>query len=960
MKNILSSIFVLIFSTTLYSQAETVLDPLTSMQWSLNNTGQEIKRFEKELIRKSSFGLHGIDIGFDKEQVRELNNKKEVIVAVIDTGVDIHHEDLKGRIWYNSSVCKSVEDESKLPCHGFNFLTKTPDVTDDKGHGTHVAGIIAANWNNKGIAGITNSNIKIMPIKVLSNDVKGFVYKKRLITDIFADGIRFAIKNKADVINLSIGWPKLIQTSKMNKVLDLAYKANIPVVAAAGNNHKEILTYPCNHEQVICVGAIDNKGSVASFSNFGGKVDIGAPGESIVSTYPKRRESRILRMKGYELKNGTSSAAPMVSAIIANLKSQNSKITINEIKAKLFLSTDSLKRNDLFFNYGKVNQSRALKLNPQFFIAPILKNVQDVEIESNTKQFSLDLPIKNYLQKLTDVDIKFSFDSKNISILESGDHKLSFKKDEKQTLRINGKVNSLFIDSKVYLNINITKDNKELYNGKIALYFFLNIVNNVNSTHIQSNAINAKDILRIKGGRKFSNLKSISNANNEYRSLEYYYVNSRQQSKSNTIINILTLSNGVIKTNKLKIKKITNLISIFREDVNLDGINDYIVYSFNKKRKQFEFDFLDKKLKPLFGKESRWSFPLTAFEGLPLNYGYRPSFIWHKVNHSTFGNILVPLFAKKWFLPDLDNSNDITQRNPTIKKKHLYYLSPKTTDDKVEFVLRALDSYTFIEQIRSKLELDDFVSIKIEHHLNKAGSAPNMVKFIISHNENDIKKYFLITFSKLNDWNLKKIDNQYIEINRNNIFQVRSDKEIHEQEYLFVAKINRTRTRFAIFNEKNQHINKFYILENRWADPIFDIISSYSNEKIGSYGIFIESRYHIIHIDKDGKKLKLPINRDSSFPSVKFKENVLPIKTNYQGEVTDSLYVDSTQIFGDRLYEIIKVGNKLIRPIDKSFQIPKNCIQLFPVEYKGKDNYVLPFSCISRDSKYLKVILLKL
>ena len=177
---------------------ENVSDTLFSKQWALQNNGQVILKNIADLERVQVQGTPGMDINWS-ETGSLLAPTNELIVAVIDSGVDIDHPDLKGRITATK----------------WNFLEGNINVNDDMGHGTHVAGVIAANKNSIGVVGAADSRIKIMPIKVLNSQVQSFVYNGKLITDVIADAMVFAIKNGAKVINLSLGWPKLIDTVKV-------------------------------------------------------------------------------------------------------------------------------------------------------------------------------------------------------------------------------------------------------------------------------------------------------------------------------------------------------------------------------------------------------------------------------------------------------------------------------------------------------------------------------------------------------------------------------------------------------------------------------------------------------------------------------------------------------------------------------------------------------------------------
>ncbi|MGZ3806477.1 MAG: S8 family peptidase, partial [Bacteriovorax sp.] len=284
------------FSTMAFGADSLVVnDPLYSKQWALKNNGQVILKNISDLERVRNPGIPGNDINWvDTSAIA--TSKKDLIVAVLDSGVDIDHPDLKDRIWYNDKLCTNAPNAKNLPCNGFNFLDGNNNLSDDVGHGTHVAGVIAANRNNIGIAGAADPRIKIMPVKVLNSQVSGFVYNGKLITDVIADAMVFAIKNGAEVINLSLGWPKLIDTPKIRQAFQMAEDQNVMVIAASGNNTKDLPTFPCAYENVVCVGAIDNRGELADFSNYGSKVDLVAPGEYIVSTIPRNLESRVLRI----------------------------------------------------------------------------------------------------------------------------------------------------------------------------------------------------------------------------------------------------------------------------------------------------------------------------------------------------------------------------------------------------------------------------------------------------------------------------------------------------------------------------------------------------------------------------------------------------------------------------------------------------------------------------------------
>ncbi len=182
--------------------------------------------------------------------------------------------------------------------HGVDLVNRDGDPADDEGHGTHVAGIIAARVNGTGVVGLA-PQATLMPIKVLDNHRGGN-------TDTIAEGIRYALAHGADVINVSANGPE--PSTELEAAVHAASRAGVTIVASAGNDGGNLdLTpsYPASFTDpsVLAVGATDGDRVLASFSNFGKGVAITAPGVDILST---------ARGDGYELRSGRSMAAPEV------------------------------------------------------------------------------------------------------------------------------------------------------------------------------------------------------------------------------------------------------------------------------------------------------------------------------------------------------------------------------------------------------------------------------------------------------------------------------------------------------------------------------------------------------------------------------------------------------------------------------------------------------------------------
>jgi subtilisin family serine protease len=233
-----------------------------------------------------------------------------VIVAVLDTGVDAGHPDLRGALWTNpGEVPGNGRDDDGDgyvdDVHGVDLVNRDGDPADDEGHGTHVAGIIGARADGEGVVGLAPEAV-IMPIKVLDDRRTGN-------TETVAEGIRYALAHGARVINLSVNGPGA--SSGLHEAVRQATSAGVSIVASAGNGAADLgLTpsYPASYPDpsVLAVGATDGDGLLASFSNFGRSVALTAPGVAILSTG---------RGGSFELRSGTSMAAPEVAAALALL-----------------------------------------------------------------------------------------------------------------------------------------------------------------------------------------------------------------------------------------------------------------------------------------------------------------------------------------------------------------------------------------------------------------------------------------------------------------------------------------------------------------------------------------------------------------------------------------------------------------------------------------------------------------
>lgn len=249
-----------------------------------------------------------------------------VKVAVLDTGIDLDHPDLTANIK-----------------GGVNTINSLKSADDDNGHGTHVAGIIAAVDNSVGIIGVA-PQASLYAVKILGKTGSGYV------SDII-EGIQWCINNGMQVANMSFGTSTDVQS--LHDAITAAYNSGIVLVAAAGNSGPEdnSVQYPAKYPEVIAVSAIDNTGAIASWSSRGPEVELAAPGVNINSTY---------KGGGYKTLSGTSMASPHVAGTAA-LIIVSGTANVNEVRAKLQRTADDLGviGKDNIYGFGIVDAEEA-------------------------------------------------------------------------------------------------------------------------------------------------------------------------------------------------------------------------------------------------------------------------------------------------------------------------------------------------------------------------------------------------------------------------------------------------------------------------------------------------------------------------------------------------------------------------------------------------------------------------
>ncbi len=296
-------------------------------QWAHQNTGQDNGQVGADLKTVSAW--------------RSQQDSSDIVIGIIDSGIDYNHEDLKQNIWHNPYEIPNdgydndgngyIDD-----VHGINAITRSGDPMDDLSHGTHVAGIIGATANNEiGVAGVV-SDVQLASCKFISNAGTGRLSDAIACVSYFVGLKRFYNIN---IVAINNSWGGYGYSRSLNNAIHHAAYFDIGFVAAAGNkggNSDESPIYPAayQHDNVLSVASSDRQDEMSSFSNYGAQsIDIAAPGSGIYSTEPNDQ---------YGWLSGTSMSSAYVTGAYALAKAVNPSLTNLDIKEAILASGDNL------------------------------------------------------------------------------------------------------------------------------------------------------------------------------------------------------------------------------------------------------------------------------------------------------------------------------------------------------------------------------------------------------------------------------------------------------------------------------------------------------------------------------------------------------------------------------------------------------------------------------------------
>jgi cell wall-associated protease len=946
-------------------------DPYFAQQWGLNNDGTQTVAIDVDPLHTiMQTGVSGVDVGYlaGTAEISKMS-PAPVTVAVIDSGIDMSHPDLANR--YAPGGWDFIQGQMQKLLH-----RPQTEVIDPMGHGTHVSGIIAANADNGvGITGVAPSSVRILPLRILlgdpnntSDDYQNFAYpdpvtgKQTLISDYAAAAVSYAEAHGAKIINLSLGWPKLVDTKNAQTVFEKAIQDGVLIIAAAGNDRKDQPTYPCSYEGVICVGSVTNNGSISVYSNYGGVVDILAPGDGIVSTYPTYDESDILRIQGYEMLSGTSQASPMVAGIAAAVLSVMPTISLNELQARLLVSGATLPSPNAAL-YGLVNLKRALDAQPQPVFLPDLKSIDQVAINESTLQASGQVPIKNLWADATGVQAEISVNGKPAGTAQAA----TLASGATLTVPWTYSFGSVDESSTLVLTLMVSdaKGDSKTFSATLPAVRPMEKITSQRTINIANVPVSAW--MGTQNGHYYSNLSQVSSYPSESELPRYYMQHRNAQGgvdygASGSLVDVFdpSKSNTITTVFAFGIQQITQLI---RMDVNGDGNMDYVVLGLGNiqgKNPYFQFDFFDPSFNPLFSSQaaSSWQVGLNNAYGQSIirNYAARGSWI---ATGNTAGPKLVPCFIDQGTLPAPDNYNG-TDMRAYNSDSHLFYLAPQAMPTGSAFVpltIRVLDSANFRNGYP-----DANLHLQSQIPQDPADQKSGHIRVITQMGDDINSPTDLWDITSLNASILAPAPN-WDAVGSTGQALTALSTDLASPNSVFLTFFGDTRASIAWTSPEGQYLESAEFQFSSTGNTIQSLIGSVDLQSLGRFW-FVEANFDLVgyHEASPGSALEtkiIPIERDSSFPGQQFSQSFQTVLVGTAANPEPGIYIDSTLVRGNQVAVAVwdPASGTFDKPLRYSLQIPDNCLEMNPFKLTSSaESFAIPLLCQSNNQMQLNVI----
>lgn len=1034
---------------TIFSRAQAQILNLTKLDsgiqkilnesWAIKNSGADLV-FDLSPIQAYRLQARtGQDLQLPVSQTPKITRK--IRVAVLDTGVDTNHHGLYQHIARHAKECARLDeykaclknadqtaescaadhldisnsandtDKNNYPmdCTGWSVLADptpnnilgTPIVEDPVGHGTHVASLITQ----------VSKNVEIIPVQVLGekfspnqpvkpfsidlspdeNARNGIDLMGGEIAQIVARGIIYSIHAKADIINLSIGWPQLQDHEVLRDAIAEAQRQGIIVVAAAGNDSTSALLRPCQYDGVICVAATRPDGSLASFSNFGFGVDIAAPGVSIVGLVPATNRS--IRLPGYfgvDIMSGTSQATPLVVGLISEMLSQG--IPKNEIYPRLILGARPIEKDlpvlvgpinkpgkpvDAPAAYektvlsGQVDGTKSLGLFAQPLILSSNKVTEQIIWNRQSAVLPVSFKLKNYWKSVGgEVDVQLSLTNKATVLpkisnlkLSGGSTKVSsWKEGEEKILTMNLEIvdtvrpsqsripRELQFEARVFIKGKLHR--KIPLRAEIVVKLDLNLVNK--DDEVQTIPLSRGRFQ----GEKFFLIDEIYD--NQLNKRDYFLLNKGKDDFSLALAELT--DSGYKMTAPVKIKidgKIgpTKPLHRIRIDVDQDGLSEYIIslQEFNTSGEivsgssQYKVHFFilnaDLSIKKYFVfKDKRVLFPME-FTWLKVGQELRPAWVAQGFK------VVEPGPLDGW---GGDDDYDIGTVKLVKENIYFYYLSEdyQLKQVKAPQGLRIVDLLqTSIDQIRSG-QIPVLVAKNLGTELKPSYLNEFSVGWILSEKLTNLKK---IEDLEIKDGNYRNLIDTRKDRSLNLAFE---ESEFRGNFWFGMDAHQKQRITMIDFNSMRL-VDQLISSEQKVFDAPLRIRSAYSGS--GKHSTFVMTNTEIEYTDLTLKqKAMTSLNKytfigddlivDLQFPVTLSSNKNAKIKTAALYTTEGSGLSSSLRILTADYNDQGKLVG-LVSPARLSLQSPEGCRPLdFPL-YINQE-YAIDYDC---GNKFIRI-----
>ncbi len=929
-------------------------DLLSTYQWSLENQGHTLLRSIDDLHTQTVRGIPGEDIHWKKvPALFEPKLTRDLIVAVVDSGLATTHEDLKG-----------------VSVTGRNFTTPAlegdTNLSDTLKHGTHIAGILAAIPDNQlGIRGVSK-RIKVMPIKVLFKQRAGDPAPARAFADRVAQAILFAVKNKADAINLSLGWPRSMDTAYVREAVQFAIEAGVPIIAAAGNNSHDQTQFPCAYSGVICVGATSVDGSPTPFTNFGPQVDLSAPGEYILSTIPILIRPELYRLKGYDFMSGTSQSAPFVAAAAALIRGVYPSDSMNRLKARLYTSA----RPGKMVRYGKLSLEEALSREPLELVQVDVKEFDTIAYRLADGSFSHEISIQNLTPITSPVEVELQVRSGE-QVLGETRTSLGIRVDSRsEKITIQGAITDRNLPAEGTLR-SITR----YADGRIetidkSFTWSRTLLDSGETLRIDFDPSIAKALIGdFQRGRILPAIQTLVSADQP----TYFSVEKLEGAPQKIHLFVQKGDRYVTaSTAPITLPEKTVFFGIREVDLDLDGTRDYLVGGLKKgETETFLYCYYGSTLAPLYGRLEDSCLELAVeeqFIRLATNSPEDPLTRLFQLDQFSFQRaekngrpVLLPIFQGMGLSPTIDFPRDVWGEKINSPTRQLYWLELAGSTNAVR--LRSLRSQRFKDfSFDGTLDLFSLVP-------QSAGeAAANQFRAYFRKREGALVSVRSFTGSLhpiegiQGTW--KTLGDDEASILAMSVFPVISIDSRGFTRQSDLAFTDIYSPRLALTRSRDSWIRYDHAFD---LDDVLTVSAHYSTPKSFTTIYFSKNQRIAVEQDRATGKIRssqAPLIRYSFLPGFLFGELYYPISIRDQGRELPALFIDRSQIQSESI-AVLPVGDGEWKSrAHLNLSIPAQCRIVDPVRTPSRSTvagaYVLRLLCIENEAFYFKQIPLEL